>query len=688
MKHKMMFLLVIALWASKESVFGQNEQYTYKLVTNEEQLVAGGTYLIASSANDGAANVLSYDNTNNRKGIPTTITDASITTEISTTTSDKAKPYELILGGKAGAWTFFDNVNGGYLNVTSEDANRLKTVVKLDNYAKFSITIGNEYAATIIATGKKSRNIMMFNNSSNLFCCYSSDQEEIYLYKKSNEDEDPIITVEPPTIAPNTGKYYENQTVSIVAEEGCNIYYTVDGSSPSTSSLLYESPFSISVTTTIKAIAVDADGNTSQISSSVITIAERESNGSFEAPYTYDDIKDISSSTKNVWMKGIIIGYIAAEGVVSTDYTDAESKNKTTTLAIGYADATGKECIAISFNDDDYSNVKAALNTSDNRFNLNREAYICGKIDTYWGINGTKTPVKAICRDCAAPFGYILAGSGFTNDELDFVFSDNNATSIDIRYCVNDVSAKTILNPNALIIKSNNEEEEENVILKNGNKYTCQKLNLNNGGAFRAPFDFTANEASYTMKISEAGYATLCLPFDCAIPEGVTAYKLENIDGNDIIGTEVDMLEADKPLLIKGEQGEYIFNAENVEITPNPNMTNGILKGVYSQQRVPANNYVLQMKEKEPAFYIVSADKEPSINPFRAYISIVSPEKNLFGLKIIDQGETDNINVINGYNLTTTKECYNISGIRISAPQKGLNIIRMSDGSIRKIFIK
>lgn len=183
MKHKMMFLLVIALWASEESVFGQNEQYTYKLVTNEEQLVAGGTYLIASSANDGAANVLSYDNTNNRKGIPTTITDASITTEISTTTSDKAKPYELILGGKAGAWTFFDNVNGGYLNVTSEDANRLKTVVKLDNYAKFSITIGNEYAATIIATGKKSRNIMMFNNSSNLFCCYSSDQEEIYLYR-------------------------------------------------------------------------------------------------------------------------------------------------------------------------------------------------------------------------------------------------------------------------------------------------------------------------------------------------------------------------------------------------------------------------------------------------------------------------------------------------------------------------
>ena len=41
-----------------------------------------------------------------------------------------------------------------------------------------------------------------------------------------------------------------------MAEEGTTIYYTTDGSEPTTASAVYSEPFTVSETTTVKAIAV------------------------------------------------------------------------------------------------------------------------------------------------------------------------------------------------------------------------------------------------------------------------------------------------------------------------------------------------------------------------------------------------------------------------------------------------
>lgn len=63
-------------------------------------------------------------------------------------------------------------------------------------------------------------------------------------------------TVATPIITPAAGTYTEAQTVTITAEEGATVYYTTDGSEPTTASAVYGEPFTISETMTINAIAV------------------------------------------------------------------------------------------------------------------------------------------------------------------------------------------------------------------------------------------------------------------------------------------------------------------------------------------------------------------------------------------------------------------------------------------------
>ena len=109
-----------------------------------------------------------------------------------------------------------------------------------------------------------------------------------------------------PTFSPAGGVYGEAQTVTInCATEGATIYYTIDGSTPTTSSSVYTTPLTISETTTVKAMATKADMIDSNVASATYTIQQMTSittiTGIWELANTVGTTATPTNVTFNDW---------------------------------------------------------------------------------------------------------------------------------------------------------------------------------------------------------------------------------------------------------------------------------------------------------------------------------------------------------------------------------------------------
>lgn len=76
-----------------------------------------------------------------------------------------------------------------------------------------------------------------------------------------------------PTFSPPAGSYASAQTVSISsATGGATIFYTTDGSTPTTASTVYSGPIAVNASQTVKAIATASGFIQSAVGSAVYTI--------------------------------------------------------------------------------------------------------------------------------------------------------------------------------------------------------------------------------------------------------------------------------------------------------------------------------------------------------------------------------------------------------------------------------
>ena len=86
--------------------------------------------------------------------------------------------------------------------------------------------------------------------------------------------------------------FTDNTEITITAASGASIYYTTDNTDPTTSSTQYSAPFTISETTTVKAIAVETGKDPSAVATATFT---KKMEGDYVLVTSLDDLDEASS---------------------------------------------------------------------------------------------------------------------------------------------------------------------------------------------------------------------------------------------------------------------------------------------------------------------------------------------------------------------------------------------------------
>ena len=262
-----MTLLLLALVSG--SVWGQE---TYQRVTSVSELEAEKSFLIVNVDDQGRCIALSNEQKkNNRGAVAVILANDKITLE------QNSMACQLVLKGSSSVgWSFYDEVNGGYLYAASSSGNYLKTQSTLDDDGRADIRF-EANIATITFKGTNKRNVMQYNpnNGSPLFACYGSEsQKPLQLFKKVESIGNQVAA---PVFAPANGTtFVDKLTVGAsCSTEGATIYYTKDGAEPTTGSDKFPTEgVTLTETTTLKAIAVKDGLDNSEVVTATYTKLE------------------------------------------------------------------------------------------------------------------------------------------------------------------------------------------------------------------------------------------------------------------------------------------------------------------------------------------------------------------------------------------------------------------------------
>ena len=198
--------------------------------------------------------------------------------------------------------------------------------------------------------------------------------------------------------------------------------------------------------------------------------------------------------------------------------------------------------------------------------------------------------------------------------------------------------------------------------------------------------EYVPKTVSYTLSVSSAEWATLCLPFAFDIPDGMKVYSASSVaeDGVSLVLEEVLTPLPYTPYLINAPQADYILSGEEVLATGNETLTNGLLTGTLENIYAPVNSYVLQNLNDLLGFYHVSTENTMLISANRAYLTIHTNAK--YGHFRVSNNSTSIKSIMNEGE--EGEQTFNLWGQRSTENESGFFIKRMPDGSRRKIFIK
>lgn len=459
-----------------------------------------------------------------------------------------------------------------------------------------------------------------------------------YPLAKVVEAELAITSLPAPTIE-GEAAFTSSTTVTIKSSESvASIYYTLDGTEPTTESILYKDPFVLDKTTTVKAIAVYKTV-TSPVASMDFKLID------LSAPQTIRDLavmeKNLESVTVRFDNAQVVYGegknYILREKIEGKNYA-LDVLDTQLPLQVG-ATVSGTVKLQVNFKPNPAEN-NGVLTTADITETLNQNLTITSgtsvmpiplevpllEVRNY---PGDLLVVKNGMWDMTYIFGYEPSTTGWGYGPEHDVYVSNYSEytfgqydEIDVMLWYNDVYTDD-QSPLAKII---------------GKKETAE------------------------YKVTEVGWATFIVPFDYDKPDGLTIYECTSVneDGK-LVVEERDYLKANTPYLLKGAEANQIL--EGYAAKHAGTYTNGVMTGVYFDQEAPANSYILLNHPDEVglAFYFVPDGITAYVDANRCY---VNPRAGGFKSILFPDDETNGVTNANATE-STLVDVYTTAGVKV-----------------------
>lgn len=454
----------------------------------------------------------------------------------------------------------------------------------------------------------------------------------------------PAIThLDAPTISGDE-VFMESTNVTITSAvdvDGVAIYYTLDGTDPTTASQPYNAPFLLTETTTVKAIAVYKS-----ITSDVASLRFEKFDAN--APRTIADLASIKADLASVtvsFAKAQVVyaennNYILRENIDGKNYA-LDVLNTQLPFKLGATvSGTVKLKVAFKANSAENNGVLSTADiteTSDADLNISQSTSVMpiplevpflevrnhpgdllvvkdGKWDP--SINGIYE-----YEPSTTGWGYGPEHDVYISNYSEYTFGQYQV--IDVMLWYNDVYTEKT-SPRAKII---------------GAKDT------------------------YEYVMTAAGWGTIIIPFDCEKPEGLTIYECTSVNDAKLVVEEVNNFKANTPYLLKGANGEQTnYILEGYAAKHGEQYEKGVMVGVYVKQEPPLNSYILQNQEAGLAFYChLDQGNGAWVGPNRCYIK---PQDG--GLKSIQfpDDETNGVRTANAAD-STLVDVYTTTGVKV-----------------------
>ena len=193
---------------------------------------------------------------------------------------------------------------------------------------------------------------------------------ELTISGEANFDESTVVTITP-------------------SDVDHDVYYTLDGSDPKTSSTnkRYMEPFTITETCTVKAWEEDADIYAEKkFTKNTVEVIEVSVEDVIAAAPENTNAAD---GQQKVWVKGYIVGYVEGQAYATGAHFDADGCETKTNLllATNYNETNVENCIPVQLPNGD---VRNDLNLQDHPDNLGKEVKLYGYVLKYFSVPGFK----------------------------------------------------------------------------------------------------------------------------------------------------------------------------------------------------------------------------------------------------------------------------------------------------------